>query len=437
MELSRFNIVSQIKDSNEFFIINALSGSADIFDAETCHALLEGNLSTPEFIDRGYLVEPQVEQARFREAYLKFLDDRDSDEIQIFFVTGYHCNFDCSYCYQADYEDDVKGVDSTLIIDSFFQYIDTAFAHRRKYLTLFGGEPLLPGKANKAMVRYFIDEATKRGLDVAVVTNGYLIDEYLDILKRGNIREVQVTIDGTREVHNKRRYLKDGKGTFDRIVNGADMLIKHSIPVNLRVVLDKENAFNLPGLARYVIDRGWTRSPYFTTQIGRNYELHQCQKDRDRLYSKIDMQKVLYKMIKDNPWMLEFYKPSFSVSRSLYENGELSAPLFDSCPGAKTEWAFDYKGNIYACTATVGKKGEELGTFFPGIVVDQDKIDEIADRDILSIKECRSCNLSLLCGGGCGAVAKNQTGSIKNPDCRPVKELLELGIAAYFQQHIR
>jgi uncharacterized protein len=434
MELSRFNIVSQIKDSEEFFIINALSGSADILDAETCQGLLSGNLSRPQFIDRGYLVEPQVEQARFREAYMKFLDNRDTDEIQIFFVTGYHCNFDCSYCYQSDYDAEGERINPNLVIDSFFQYIDATFAHRRKYLTLFGGEPLLPGKSNKALIGYFIDEATKRGLDVAVVTNGYLLDEYIDILKKGNIREVQVTIDGTREVHNKRRYLKNGKGTFDRIVDGADMLIKHGIPLNLRVVLDRENTGNLPDLARYAIDRGWTRSPFFSTQIGRNYELHQCQQGRDRLYSRIGIQKVLYKMIKDNPWMLEFYKPAFSVSRSLYENGELPAPLFDSCPGAKTEWAFDYKGNIYACTATVGKKGEELGTFFPELVIDQDKIDENADRDILSIKECRSCNLSLLCGGGCGAVAKNETGSITNPDCRPVKELLELGIAAYFKQ---
>jgi hypothetical protein len=28
-------------------------------------------------------------------------------------------------------------------------------------------------------------------------------------------------------------------------------------------------------------------------------------------------------------------------------------------------------------------------------------------------------------------VAKNKNGSISSPDCRPVKELLELGFAAY------
>ncbi len=432
MELSRFNIVSQLKDSDEYFIINALYGSADIVDGNLCRGLLEGKVINDEFIDRGYLVDPGVEKDRFREAYLRFLDNRENDELQLFFVPWYDCNFDCSYCYQGDYELTGKVV-STGVTDSFFNYIDTVFSQRKKYITLFGGEPLLPGKSHRAMISYLTVNAAKRGIDIAVVTNGYHVADYIDILEEGNIREVQITIDGTREVHNKRRYLKTGRGSFDRIVEGADLLLKHGVPLNLRVVLDRDNISNLPELARFAIDRGWTASPGFSTQLGRNYELHECQAGSNRLYSRIGMYAELYRMIKEHPEILEFHRPSFSVSRALYENGEIPSPLFDACPGAKTEWAFDYTGKIYSCTATVGKKGEELGTFFPERVIDQDKIDSLADRDILSIKECRDCNVSLLCGGGCAALAKNRNGSSQGPDCRPVKELLELGISAYFK----
>jgi uncharacterized protein len=53
-------------------------------------------------------------------------------------------------------------------------------------------------------------------------------------------------------------------------------------------------------------------------------------------------------------------------------------------------------------------------------------------RDVTAITECNSCNLQLACGGGCGSIAKNRTGNIQSVDCRPVKELLELGFSHYF-----
>ena len=132
------------------------------------------------------------------------------------------------------------------------------------------------------------------------------------------------------------------------------------------------------------------------------------------------------------PGIAEFHKPAFSVSRFLSENGELPSPLFDSCTGCKTEWAFDYTGRIYSCTATVGKKEEALGTFFPEVTLQHDKVSEWEQRDVVSIPECRDCSLQLACGGGCASVAKNKTGRLNAPDCRPVKELLSLGMEYYF-----
>jgi len=55
-------------------------------------------------------------------------------------------------------------------------------------------------------------------------------------------------------------------------------------------------------------------------------------------------------------------------------------------------------------------------------------------RDVTAISECSNCSVQLGCGGGCGSVAKNRTGKACSPDCRPVKELLELGMSQYFGQ---
>ncbi|HEX2394910.1 MAG TPA: radical SAM protein [Bacteroidales bacterium] len=432
MELSRHNIISKIHQSDEYFIVNLLSGNADILTTEEVQRVYDNKVSSDQaLISKGYVVDPAAENKLFRSRYLDFIDSRDTDEMQLFYVPTYSCNFGCSYCYQNGY-DTISGFGGNVATaDAFFQYITSAFKGRRKYVTLFGGEPLLPDKNSKEFLKYFLSRCQALNLDVAIVTNGYHLNEYLSILSLFNIREIQVTLDGPREVHNARRPLKSGEGTFDRIAEGIDSALTAGIPVNLRVVLDRENINSLNKMAQFAIDKRWTDSQVFKTQLGRNYELHYCQTHQSRLYSRIELYRDLYDLIKKHPELLQFHKPAYSVSKFLFENGELPDPLFDSCPGCKTEWAFDYTGKIYSCTATVGKSGEELGTFYPEVKLNHEKVGQWNMRDIFSIHECTSCNLRLACGGGCASVAFNTCNKLDAPDCRPVKELLELGIALY------
>jgi len=74
-----------------------------------------------------------------------------------------------------------------------------------------------------------------------------------------------------------------------------------------------------------------------------------------------------------------------------------------------------------------------LGSFYPSITTNKEKIEQWESRDVTSIPECKECNLQLACGGGCGSVAKNNYGSVCSPDCRPITELLELGFSEYFE----
>jgi uncharacterized protein len=431
MELSKHNIISKVHQSDEYFIVNVLSGNADMLSPAEAKLLMGKEVpDDPEYINKGYVVDPAQEEKLFQHKYLDFLDAREADELQLFYAPAYSCNFDCSYCYQEGYLQQ-KQEHPTAVADAFFQYIRDNFAGRKKYVTLFGGEPLLGDNQNSQFLEFFIEQCRHSKLDLAVVTNGYNLSRFVPLLSRASIREVQVTLDGTEDVHNKRRPLKGGQGTFDRITNGIDSALKAGLPVNLRIVLDRENIDSLPVLAGFAIDKGWVNSPLFKTQLGRNYELHYCQSQQSRLYSRIDLYKDLYQLIKKHPHLLQFHKPAYSISRFLFENGELPDPLFDSCPGCKTEWAFDYTGKIYSCTATVGKPGEELGTFFPDVVLNKEIVDLWQQRDILCIAECAACNLKLACGGGCASVAYNREKNLHAPDCRPVKELLELGIGLY------
>jgi uncharacterized protein len=285
----------------------------------------------------------------------------------------------------------------------------------------------------RELITRIIEESVKSGLELSFVTNGYFLEEYAELLTSGKIREIQVTLDGTGPVHDSRRFLKGGHGTFDKIVRGIDACLERNIDINLRMVADRGNINNLPDLAMFAIEKGWTKSSYFKTQIGRNYELHHCQSAPDKLFDRVSLFETIFELTKEHPYILEFYKPAYSISKFLFENGTLPDPLFDACPACKTEWAFDYTGNIYSCTATVGKSDESLGSYYPSVSVKTAIVSQWESRDITSIPGCKECSVQLACGGGCGSVAKNRTGAICSQDCRPVKELLEFGFSAYFE----
>ncbi len=376
MIFSKHNIFAGIRDSQNYFIINPLSRNADILCPEKAEEIINRRYTNiEEYREKGYLAEEEEEKKLYRARYLDFLAARESSEVRIFFVPGYSCNFSCSYCYQNEYHREDPPLAKKLI-DALYAYLEQELAGKRMYITIFGGEPLLPAASAKSSIDYLVRKAAERGLPLAVVTNGYHLSDYIEVLKQGRTREIQVTLDGTESVHNKRRPLKNGGETFARIAAGIDRALESGLAVNPRVVVDRENLNDLPELARFAVQEGWTGHPLFKTQLGRNYELHTCQANSKILYSRISLDEDLYRLIRKNPEFLEFHKPAYSVSSFLFENGELPEPLFDSCPGCKTEWAFDCTGRIYSCTATVCKVGESLGTFYPETVKKQNLMDE-------------------------------------------------------------
>jgi uncharacterized protein len=441
MIYSKHNIFSKITDSDNYFIVNLLSGSADILNPVEGKMLMEfhkGIEISADFMDnliaQGYFVDEKEEDRLYRNKYLNFIDDRADDEVQLFFVPNYSCNFACTYCYQDEYVNTKQEL-TIEVIDAFFTYVNNEFAGRKKYLTIFGGEPLLNSPKQKELISYMLAKANEAELEVCFVTNGYSLEEYIEILKYAKIREIQITLDGKGSVHDKRRFLKGGGATFDKIVKGIDSCLENRLPVNLRVVIDKQNIDGLAELAKFAIDKTWTKNNLFKTQLGRNYELHHCQATSEKLFSRISLYESIYDLVKQYPYITEFYKPAYSVSKFLAENGSLPDPLFDACPACKTEWAFDYTGQIFSCTATVGKADESLGTFYPEVSLKEELIAEWENRDVTSITECSHCNLQLACGGGCGSVAKNRTGNVCSTDCRPINELMELGFGAYFEKN--
>src|SRR4030042_6757148 len=202
---SKHNIFGKIRDSENYFIMNPLTKNADILTPDKAREIMNKIYTdVDEYVSKRYLIDALEEERLHKLRYLDFLDERESSEVQIFFVPWYDCNFSCSYCYQEGYSCEHKPLTEE-VINAFFNYINREFSDKKKYITIFGGEPLLAGAGARARIEQIIARAAERGISIAVVTNGYNLADYLDLLGKGTVREIQVTLDGPREEHDARR----------------------------------------------------------------------------------------------------------------------------------------------------------------------------------------------------------------------------------------
>jgi uncharacterized protein len=445
MQLSRHVILADVPGRDEVLLVQPLSGQAALLPRASAEALralpagaLPASLPPATLRDAGFVVETPAEDESLLEAALStWRDEVALTQTQLIVVLSFGCNLACTYCYQELFDPASGGLISPEAIEAFFGYVDRHHLGEqvRPYVTLFGGEPLRDTPAHRDRLGRFLAGAAAREMKVAAVTNGHDLEALVPLLANGTVKEVQVTLDGPRALHDARRPHQDGRGTFDRIVAGVEALVAAGVPVNLRVVVDKENLPHLPELAAFAAARGWLDLPAgkFKTQIGRNYELFGCasRQDAGALFDRVELWAHYVELCEVHPVLRRFHAPRFHGLSHLAATGELPPANFDACPATKTEWAFSPDGGVYGCTATVGHPAHRLGAFFPEESRDAAAIARWSHRSALTVPACRGCSLAPVCGGGCGAVAWNRTGTPQETDCRPVKELYGLGARFY------
>ena len=440
------NIIVKIEniENSEYAILNPVSGSFDIMgdrEYKLIRDLDKEKTSDKEFsnylLERGYAFNNQSEQGKaINKAYEDFKKELADSQVQLMLVPTYGCNLACSYCFQHGMTNKLNLITKETV-DAFFNYVRSHFSGKsqKPFITLFGGEPLVKSAAQKNIIKYIVDKCVTQDYELSVVTNGYDFVSYIDILKKARIKEIQFTLDGSRKVHDSRRATVNKKGSFNRIIEGIEAAIKNKMPVNLRSVFDLENIEDMVNLAEYIDKKGWLDLPadLFKTQIGRNYELFECYAKPQHLLSQVELWGKFISLSRKYPVLSKYHKPDFKGIRQIVDVGEMYMASFDTCPACKTEWVFDLYGNIYGCTATCGRTEHLLGTFWPEINLNEDAINKWKSRDTKNIPECGDCKYDVICGGGCGVVAANKNdGNILSPDCRPVKELIDMGVNYYF-----
>ncbi len=143
------------------------------------------------------------------------------------------CNLNCTYCYMYNMGDESYKLQPKFmtedIIKSMLKKIKKHCIENdlNRFLIIFhGGEPLLTGadfyKNFVAIEKKIIPSTIK--IDYTMQTNGVLITEELaNILKNLNI-QLGISLDGTASSNNKNRVFHNGKGSYNEIINGFNII---------------------------------------------------------------------------------------------------------------------------------------------------------------------------------------------------------------------
>ena len=214
------------------------------------HSLGNGDLPTStesvlqELQTQGIVVPMELDEAGSH--HQRFYTQRASaDQLHATILTTYQCPMMCSYCYQKHIKKD--GHMSTETMQKTVSWLRDQILRLKAskcQITFYGGEPL----ANFAPIEYI---GTRMGkycrsegisLYLAMVTSGILLTPKIaEKLKRLGFKCMQITLDGDRDTHDKRRIRRDGSGTFDMIMENLRYLVKDfSIIISCNV--DRTNA---------------------------------------------------------------------------------------------------------------------------------------------------------------------------------------------------
>jgi uncharacterized protein len=155
------------------------------------------------------------------------------------FVTQ-ECNMRCTYCYGDGGE---YGSCGDMSQDTAFAAVDwlVAKSGRTKQVRIcfFGGEPLLNLRLIEQVVPYARKRAEQAGKEVGfgITTNASLLDdEQIEFLRKHEIKPY-VSFDGPKEIQDRQRPFKNGKGSYDAVVGRIRELMKVLPQAECRVTL--------------------------------------------------------------------------------------------------------------------------------------------------------------------------------------------------------
>lgn len=348
----------------------------------------------------GFLIEDDINELDILR-YQMFASRFDNSRLSLVVAPTSNCNFRCPYCFESKVLRNSK-MDKS-IIDAIMEFVNYRSASiQNLQITWYGGEPLLEIDTIMEMSLQFLKlcEESNIKYSSSIITNGYLLDT--SIMKKlisVKIDSVQVTLDGLKEKHDKRRFLVGGKPTFETIIRNLEELgslylsnTKDFPTIGLRMNIDRDNYQEIDELMRFLYKSSIHEYTYFYIagvfdKNDFNNKFTFTQAEFIKLFDKyLNLQKSL-----DKKDYYEDYYPK----------------IISSNCGCDTSSSFviDSDGTLYKCWEEIGHIDSKIGN-----------IKEILDFNIIKNPwyyhnilndptlddHCSKCKILPNCmGGGC------------------------------------
>ncbi|HYA87182.1 MAG TPA: anaerobic sulfatase maturase [Nitrospirota bacterium] len=339
---------------------------------------------------------------------------------------GPMCNLNCEYCFylekQALFGRKRKYRMSDDILRAFIVNYATAQPTPVVEFVWQGGEPTLLGidffKKVIAMQGPF---SHQKMITNSLQTNGTLLtDEWCDFLKKHNFM-VGISIDGPKAIHDRYRRDPQGSGTFDRVMQGLELLQKHKIEYNVLACVARDTATQPLDVYRFLRDQG-VEFIQFTPIVERRPDAR-CSQLGLRLAGPATLDKQT-QQTEVTPWtvvpeeygdfLIAIYEEwvHHDVGKVFVMNFEWAlnawignpSPVCIHAEQCGRSVVVEHNGDVYACDHCVYPQ-YKLGN------ISADNLFQMVEKSVRSgfgiTKEtalprwCRECEVLAACRGGC------------------------------------
>ncbi len=310
------------------------------------------------------------------------------------------CNFNCSYCYEENRKP-IFMTDETE--NDLLRFIKKYNKIEKLDITWYGGEPLANFKSIKSILKKIsIDEKIVIG-NHTLITNGYLLDkEKSEFFVNYHLDNVQITIDGSKESHNKRRVLQNGGATYDTIIKNIDAFVKlnEKTQISIRVNIDIENSADYIKINKTLIDKWQKNNIVVYPAFVRDYS-DSCSNNCQVLQHE-DKVKFLFDLYKKHDIDIDFY-PELVIGGC----GATSLNYYVVGP----------EGELYKCWNDIGIEEKIIGYLNNNTIPNKDILSKyLVGPSIFDDKKCEKCEIFPICDGGCQWVRMKNTNEGKSFD---------------------
>lgn len=417
MKSSIYNIYKRGK--NGYLLINTLTIAEVHIDEETKRLLEENPDEIPEdilgiLLENGFVVEDNCDEKKI----FAYLFDRDKynvfpRDLVYTVVMTYACNLECPYCYLGpEKSNEILNTERVEVLLKNIEKNLNKKNFKALGISLTGGEPLLAYQQCLQLMEgaFRICNQQNKEFKGNIVTNGVFInEEVVDTLLNPYCEKIQVTFDGGRKAHNKRRIRKDGSGTYDTLLDVLELLKDANIDLTLKLNLDRENIETFIELSKDLKERGLDN---IKKSLGRIYPINiERLNDRRANYAE----KCIY------PEEMEDFADK--IYEQMGETGFQHVPLEISrhspCTFDREDiFVVDPYLDLYNCTEFLGLKDKKVGNINKnGEMIFNYEYYEQMSRNPLEFEECRVCKYLPLCAGGCAARAYLKNGTYHSSFC--------------------